>query len=326
MTKRREFVMLLGGALFAWPLATYAQQAIPVIGFLNGGTATNWKHLVEAYHRGLRELGYVEGQNFRIEYRWAEGQWDRLPTLAADLVRQRVTVIAAGGGDVPALAAKAATKTIPIVYTSGGDPVKSGLVDSLSHPGGNVTGVSSFPSELGPKRLDILNDLVRVDLVAVLVNSNDPVSRAELQVVEEAAQARGLKLLVLHANSESEIEDAFAQLIRERAGALLVGAGAYFAARRDQLVRLAAERVIPTIYQQREFVERGGLISYGINFSDQYRQLGIYTGRILKGAKPADLPVQQPTNFELLINLKAARELGLAVPPALLVRADEVIE
>src|SRR5262249_35380504 len=300
MTKRREFVTLLGGALFAWPLATYAQQAIPVIGFLNGGTATNWKHLVEAYHRGLRELGYVEGQNFRIEYRWAEGQWDRLPTLAADLVRQRVTVIAAGGRCVPALAAKAATKTIPIVYTSGGDPVKSGLVDSLSHPGGNVTGVSSFTSELGPKRLDILNDLVRVDLVAVLVNSNDPVSRAELQVVEEAAQARSQKLLVLHANSESEIEDAFAQLVRERAGALLVGAGAYFAERRDQLVRLAGERVIPTIYQQRKFVERGGLISYGINFSDQYRQLGIYTGRILKGAKPADLPVQQPTNFELL--------------------------
>jgi putative ABC transport system substrate-binding protein len=326
--RRREFITLLGGAAAAPVFAPHVARAqqMPVIGFLNGGTAAQWRHLVEAYHKGLDQVDYVEGQNVKIEYRWAEGQWDRLPILAADLVQRQVSVIATGGGDLPALAAKAATSTIPIVYTSGGDPIKSGLVASLNRPGGNVTGITSFTSILGPKLLNILSELVRAPLIGVLVNSNDPPAMVELEMVRSAARAQNQRLLVLTANTENEIDGAFTRLAEERAGALFVGAGAYFTTRRDQLVRLAAEHAIPTIYQQREFVETGGLIGYGISFTDQYRQLGVYTGRVLNGAKPADLPVQQPTKFELVINLKSAKALTLEISPTLLAIADEVIE
>jgi putative tryptophan/tyrosine transport system substrate-binding protein len=265
--RRREFIFLAGSAAVVWPPMVRAQhQPMPVIGFLNGGTAARWRHLVEAFREGLNETGYVEDQNVKIEYRWAEGQWDRLPALAADLVGRHVNVIATGGGDPPAMAAKAATSTIPIVYTSGGDDVKSGLVASLSRPGGNVTGVTSFTSSvLGPKRLNILSEPVRAPLIAVLVNSNDPPALVELEMVRAAAQRHDQRLLVLSANTENDIDAAFTKLEQERAGALFVGSGAYFETRQDQLVRLAAEPAIPTIFQQREFVEAGGLIGYGIS-------------------------------------------------------------
>jgi putative tryptophan/tyrosine transport system substrate-binding protein len=327
MTSRREFITLLGGAAAGWPFAAHAQQGgKPVIGFLNGGSSTRWAHLVAAYRRGLNEAGYAENQNVAIEYRWAEGHYDRLPALAADLVVRQVTVIVAGGGEPAALAAKAATSTIPIVFTVDGDPVKTGLVTSLSRPGGNITGQVSFAGALGAKRLGLVLDLVRTSLIAVLVNPNFPAGLNELADLEAASEVRGQQLLVLRATNESEIEAAFANIVERRPGAVIVCADVFFVARREMIVSLAARYAMPAIYVQREYPLAGGLISYGISFADQYRQLGGYTARILKGTKPADLPVLQPTKFELVINAQTARLLGLTIPPGLLAIADEVIE
>jgi putative ABC transport system substrate-binding protein len=324
--RRREFVSLFGGAA-AWPLAARAQQrAMPVIGFLNGGSSTRWAHLVAAYQRGLNAAGYAEYQNVAIEYRWAEGQYDRLPALAADLVMRQVTVIVAGGGEPAALAAKAATSTIPIVFTVDGDPVKTGLVTSLSRPGGNITGQVSFAGALGAKRLGLVLDLVRTSLIAVLVNPNFPAGLNELADLKAASEVRGQQLLVLRATNESEIEAAFTNIVEQRPGAVIVCADVFFVARREMIVSLAARYAMPAIYVQREYPLAGGLISYGISFADQYRQLGGYTAQVLKGARPADLPVLQPTKFELVINLNTARALGLAVPLTLQAAADEVIE
>ena len=275
-----------------------------MIGFLNGGSSTRWAHLVAAYRRGLNEAGYAENQNVAIEYRWAEGHYDRLPALAADLVVRQVTVIVAGGGEPAALAAKAATSTIPIVFTVDGDPVKTGLVTSLSRPGGNITGQVSFAGALGAKRLGLVLDLVRTSLIAVLVNPNFPAGLNELADLEAASKVRGQQLLVLRATNESEIEAAFANIVERRPGAVIVCADVFFVARREMIVSLAARYAMPAIYVQREYPLAGGLISYEISFADQYRQLGGYTARILKGTKPADLPVLQPTKFELVINLR----------------------
>jgi putative ABC transport system substrate-binding protein len=274
----------------------------------------------------LNEAGYAENQNVAIEYRWAEGHYDRLPALAADLVMRQVTVIVAGGGEPAALAAKAATSTIPIVFTVDGDPVKTGLVTSLSRPGGNITGQVSFAGALGAKRLGLVLDLVRTSLIAVLVNPNFPAGLNELADLKAASEVRGQQLLVLRATNESEIEAAFTNIVEQRPGAVIVCADVFFVARREMIVSLAARYAMPAIYVQREYPLAGGLISYGISFADQYRQLGGYTARILKGTKPADLPVLQPTKFELVINLTTAKAIGLDVPATILGRADELIE
>ena len=325
--KRREFITLLGGAAAAWPLAARSQQpTMPVIGFLNGGSAAQWAHLVVAYRRGLSETGYVEGRNVAIEFRWAEGQYDLLPAMAADLVRRRVTVIASGGGDPPALAAKGATTTIPIVFTSGGDPVKSGLVKSLNRPDGNVTGVGSFTLVTGSKRLGLLRELVRPVTVAVLTNPDNPSSHIEMEDLQSAAKIYDQRLLVLNATSEPDINSAFTTLQEQQAGGLLVQSNPLFTSQREKIVMLAAHHAVPTIYAQREFADIGGLMSYGVSFPDVYRQLGVYTGKILKGEKPANLPVLQPTKFEFIINLKTVKTLGLTIPSDVLAIADEVIE
>jgi ABC-type uncharacterized transport system substrate-binding protein len=327
--RRREFITLVGGAAAtAWPLTVRAQQAaMPVIGYLSLASPGPFAHLVAAFSDGLKEIGYVGGQNVAIEYRWAEGQYERLPALSADLVRRQVTVIVATGGSVVGLAAKAATATIPIVISSGGDPVKLGLVASLSRPGGNVTGVHLFLSLLDPKKLGLLRELVpQASVIAVLLNPNAADIQARLADVHEAAHAARQQIHVLHASTERELDTAFATLSQVRAGALVVGADAFFNSRRDHVVALAARHAIPAIYEGREYAVAGGLASYGTSLADGYRQVGIYTGRILKGEKPADLPVMQSTRFELVINLKTANALGLTVPDKLLVAADEVIE
>jgi putative ABC transport system substrate-binding protein len=326
--RRREFITLIGGAAAAWPIAARAQQpTMPVIGYLSLASPGPFAHLVAAFSDGLKEIGYVGGQNVAIEYRWAEGQYERLPALSADLVRRQVTVIVATGGSVVGLVAKAATGTIPIVISSGGDPVKLGLVASLSRPGGNVTGVHLFLSLLDPKKLGLLRELVpQASVIAVLLNPNAADIQARLADVHEAAHAARQQIHVLHASTERELDTAFATLSQVRAGALVVGADAFFNSRRDHVVALAARHAIPAIYEGREYAVAGGLASYGTSLADGYRQVGIYTGRILKGEKPADLPVVQPTRFELVINLKTAKALGLEVPPMLLARADEVME
>jgi putative ABC transport system substrate-binding protein len=324
---RRELMLLLGGAVAA-PRALRAQQkAMPVIGILGISSPGPFAPFVAAFHQGLGETGYVERQNLAIEYRWAEGRYDRLPALATDLVGHKVDVIAALGGPPAARAAKSATSTIPVVFGSG-DPVGEGLVASLARPGGNLTGVSVLTVELMAKRLELLSDLVpQARVIALLVNPNDANAADRItRDVQEAARQKGVQLPILKAGSENEIDAAFAALVQLHAGALVVGADPFFDIRRDQLVALASRHAVPAIYHWREYAEAGGLVSYGTSRTAVYRQVGIYAGKILNGAKPADLPVQQPTTFELVVNLKTAKALGLTVPPSILARADEVIE
>ena len=326
--KRREFITLLGGAAAAWPLAARAQQpGMPVIGFLDSKSPDDSAHMVAAFRRGLNGSTFIEGQNVMIEFRWAHGQYDQLPALAADLVRRRVDVIAATGGPA-ALAAKAASATIPIVFRLAADPIAAGLVASLSRPGGNVTGVTSLNLEVGSKRLELLHELVpAATIMAALVNPTNP-TNAEILSRDLQATARllGLQLHLLHASSDADIDAIFATLTELRAGGLVIGTDAFFTSRDEKLAALGLRYRIPTIYQWREFVAAGGLMSYGGSFADSYRLAGVYTGRILKGEKPAELPVQQATKLELFINLKTAKALGITVPPTLLALADEVIE
>src|SRR5436190_5644198 len=325
--QRRGFITLLGGAAATWPLAAGAQQkTMPVIGYLNTGSPDTNPPLLAAFRQGLSETGYVEGQNLAIEYRWAEGHYDRLPALAADLVSRKVDLIVASSPP-SALAAKSATSTIPIVFRGGADPVGDGLVASLARPRGNLTGVGFGGGELTAKRLELLSELVpRARVIALLVNPN--VSNAEgiIRDVQEAARTKGLQLHVLKAGSESEIDTAFASLVQLHAGALVVGADPFLSSRREQIVALASRHAVPSIYAWREFATSGGLISYGASLTLAFGLIGYYAGKVLKGAKPADMPVQQATKFELVINLKTAEALGLTVPQSLLQRADEVIE
>jgi putative tryptophan/tyrosine transport system substrate-binding protein len=327
---RREFITLVGGAAAAWPLAARAQQqpAMPVVGFLHSGSASDdyYVKLVTALRTSLNEAGYTPGRNVTIEFRWAEGQYDRIPMMTADLARRRVAVIFAGG-DAAAIAAKAATSTIPIVFTIGDDPVKIGLVDSLSRPGGNVTGVTLFYVEIEAKRLEFLRELVpNAEVIALLVNPKNKEAENQIKEARVAADAIGRSLVVLEAGTESEVETAFASGVRKRAGALMVASDFFLTTRRNQLVGLADQHALPTIYPWREATLAGGLMSYGAVIAESYRQAGAYIGRILKGAKPAELPVLQPTKFQLLLNLKTARKLGIDVPTSLLIRADEIIE
>jgi ABC-type uncharacterized transport system substrate-binding protein len=323
---RRELVLLLGGAMTAARTVRAQQKPLPVIGWLNSNSPGPSAPFVDAFHRGLSEAGYVVGQNAAIEYGWAEGRHDRLPALAADLVGRRVDVIVAGGG-VAALAAKNATSTIPIVFATGGDPVESGLVASLARPGGNLTGVGMMFTELMPKLLELLSELVpQARVIALLVNPKNSLAEGMIRDVQKAANAKGVQLPILKAGTENEIDAAFATLVQTQASGLVVGTDALFGIRREQLVALVSRHGVPTIFWRREFAAEGGLISYGSSLSGTLRQVGVYAGRILKGAKPADLPVQQPTTFELVVNLKTAKALGLTVPPSILARADEVIE
>src|SRR5215472_7336018 len=329
--KRREFIALLGagGLLLAVKVrrARAQQPALPVIGFLNGQSPRTWAARLDAFRKGLNESGYDEGRNVAIEYRWAEGQPDRLPALAIDLVQRQVAVIVATGGSNPAIAAKAATNTIPIVFTSNDDPRKYGLVASFNRPGGNVTGVSWFSAELGPKRLALLHELVpNAKTVALLLNPNNAETARQPAELQEAARTLGLQLVVLNVTTANDIDAAFTTIAQNRIGALVVAGDSFLTNRRDQIIALAARHAVPTIYVNRETAGAGGLMSYGNSLVDAYRRAGIHTGPILKGAKPSDLPVDQATKFELIINLKTAKALGLDVPPTLLARADEVIE
>ena len=328
MMKRREFISLLGGAA-GWPLAARAQQpAMPVIGFLNVASPETWRHYVAAFKNGLSQVGFIDGQNVTIDYRWAYGDYSRLPALAAELVGLRISVIAATGGSRSALAAKAATATIPIVFLFGdGDPVKHGLVESINRPGGNVTGITMVAGLLEPKRLELLREMVpNTTTVHILVNPNNAGVLQDIPAVAAIAGKMGLGFDVVQAGTESEIESAFAILSRAKAQALMVANDAFFTIRGAQIAALAARYALPTAYPWREQAEVGGLMSYGTTVREAYRQSGIYVGKILRGAKAADLPVQQPTKFEFVINLKTAKALGLSVPHALLARADEVIE
>jgi putative tryptophan/tyrosine transport system substrate-binding protein len=325
--RRREFITLLGGAA-AWPFAAHGQQpAMPVIGFMSGRSPEDSAYLVAAFRQGLSEGGFVEGQNVAIEFRWARGQYDRLPALAAELVGRQVSVLVGLGGDDSALAAKQATSTIPIVFGMGGDPVKAGLVDSFNRPGGIATGFTLLTNQLEPKRIGLLHELVPgVPLVGALLNPDFAPSALQLRDIEDAARAINLKLFVASANNDAELNAAFVSMVQQRVGAVLVSANPYFDTRRDQIIALAAQNKLPAFYHFREFVVSGGLISYGPRITDGYQQAGVYAGRILKGAKPADLPVLQPTKFELVINLKTANALGLVVPNSMQLLADEVIE
>ncbi len=325
--RRREFLLVLGSAMTAAHALRAQQKVMPVIGFLGATSPGPFAAFVAAFHQGLAETGYVEGQNAAIEYRWAGGRYDRLSALAAELVARKIDVIVAAGGPSSALAAKNATSTIPIVFTAVNDPVAVGLVASLARPGGNLTGFSGMGIELMPMRLELLSELVpQADAIALLVNPNDANAERMIRDVREASRVKGLQLHILKANSEGEIETAFVSLLQLHAGGLLVAPDAFFLSRRDQLVALASRQAVPAIYVWREFAVAGGLITYGASFAAIYRQVGIYVGKILKGAHPADLPIQRPTKFELVINLKTATALGLNIPPSVLARADEVIE
>jgi putative ABC transport system substrate-binding protein len=324
---RRHFITLLGGAA-AWPLGARAQQsAVPVIGFLSGRSLISDAHLVAAFRRGLRETGHIEGQNVAIEYRWAESQFDRMSGMAADLVSRRVALIFLGGADIKMRSLTAAIPAIPIVFTAAGDPIEMGLVASLNRPGGNATGLTLISAELWPKRLDLVRKLVgSAKAVALLIDSDDPNAERSTRDVQVAAHTLDMQVRVLDARSERDFEGAFATLAQERGGALLVTSNALFNNQREKLVGFAQRYAVPAIYDRREFVDAGGLVSYGASNVEEYRQAGIYAGRILSGEKPADLPVIQPTNFEFVINLKTAKALGLTVPDTLLALADEVIE
>jgi putative ABC transport system substrate-binding protein len=325
--RRRDFITVLGGAAVAWPLAARAQQTMPVIGFLNSASPATYSHLLSAFRQGLKDSGLIEGENVAIEYRWAENEFDQLPALARELVRRQVAVIAATGGIHSALAAKAATTTIPIVFNIGDDPVRLGLVASLARPGGNVTGINNFIYELVAKRLALLRELVPAAVrVAVLVNPANAQTEATLKDVEAAARAIALQIQIVNASTSREIDMAFATLVRDQPDALFVPPDPLFISRRVQIVQLAARHAFPATYPVRDFAEAGGLMSYGTNTADAWRQTGVYIGRILKGATPAELPVLQPTKFELVINAQTARMLDLTVSPSLFATADEVIE
>jgi putative ABC transport system substrate-binding protein len=325
---RRKFLATLGGATVAWPLAARAQQpAMPVIGVLGGHTRAQWQPFVTAFHQGLNEVGYAEGENVATEYRWAEGHYDRLPALAADLVGRKVAVIAAIGGVNSALAAKAVTSEIPIVFLTGRDPVELGFVASLNRPGGNLTGVSLLNDELTAKRLELLRELVpKAATIAILINPDNRNHPSHARTLEAVARAGGQQVIVIGAAADRDFEPAFAMLVQRRADALVVNADPFLDSRPEQIVGLATRHAVPTIFPWREFVQAGGLASYGTSLLEAHRQTGVYAGRILKGAKPADLPVVQPTKFEMFVNLKTANALGLTVPTSILLRADEVIE
>jgi putative ABC transport system substrate-binding protein len=326
--KRRQFVTLLGGAAAAWPVGARGQQGnLRTVGFLSGGSPGPFAFLVRAFRQGLSETGYVEGQDLAIEFRWAEGQYDRLPALVADLVGRQVTVLAATTTPA-ALAAKASTTTIPIVFATDGDPVQLGLTATLSQPGGNITGVTQLNVEVGPKRLELARELMpAATVIALLINPTNPLAEAVLKDSQAAARILGLQLHVLHASTERDFDAVFTALVQLRGAVLVISsADPLFGSRAEKLGTLALRHGVPAIYQFREFVAAGGLVSYGGRFTDSYRQVGVYTGRILKGEKPSDLPVQQSTKVELVINLKTAKALGLEVPPSLLARADEVME
>jgi putative ABC transport system substrate-binding protein len=325
--KRRQFITMLGGAA-AWPLAARAQQAVmPLIGFLSARSPEDSTHLLPAFAAGLAEGGYVEGQNLAIEFRWARGRYDLLPAMAAELVSRGVAVLTAAGGEPSALAAKRTTSTIPIVFGVGGDPVRLGLVESFSRPGGNATGVTLLTNLMEPKRLGLLRELVPgVPLIGVLLNPNFAQAPVQLQQIEEAARSINQRVTVANVSTDEGLEAAFPAFTRQSVGALLVAADPYFDTRREQIVALAARHRLPAIYQFREYALAGGLLSYGVSITDAYRHYGVYTARILKGAKPADLPVLQPTKFETAINLKTAKALGLKISDNLLSLADEVIE
>jgi putative ABC transport system substrate-binding protein len=323
--RRREFITLIGGAATTWPLAAWAQQsALPAVGFLSGRSPRESAYLVAAFQQGLSETGYIDGHNVNVEYRWAQGQLDRVPALANELISRRVSAIAAVGGSEIFLVRS--VRSIPIVFNSGPDPVESGLVDSLNRPSGNATGVSAFYYALEAKRLQILRELPQVQTVAVLMRPNAPNAEARSREIHAAAQTLGLHVHILYVDNEQEIDSAFERISRLRADALLVSADPFFNSRRDQLVRLAAQNALPALFHSRELAAVGGLMSYGGSIADAYRLVGTYVGRILQGARVADLPVQQVTRIEFIINLKTAKALGLEVPPTLLARADEVIE
>jgi putative ABC transport system substrate-binding protein len=326
--RRREFITLLGGIAAVWPLAARAQQpAMPVIGFMSGRAPEDSAHLVSAFRQGLAETGFVEGQTVTIEFRWADGDYDRLPALAADLVSRKVAVLVGVGGDVSALAAKKATASIPVVFGMGADPVKAGLVASFNRPGGNTTGFTLWTSEMESKRLGLLRDIVpAVQLIGILVNPKFPPSSQELNDLELASKGIGQRLFVASANDDAELDAALTSLGQQRVGAFLVTAAPFFDTRLERIVGFAAQNRLPAIYQFREYAVAGGLISYGPNVIESYRNAGDYVGRILKGEKPADLPVLQPTKYDFVINLKTAKALGLTVPPTLLAEAGEVIE